>query len=73
MTGKGDVMTEDEIKALCKIRDKYCQWGEVAVMDKAIRLILDQQNEIRLLKEIFERFAETANNEYLRGKCDATN
>lgn len=35
-------MTEDEIKALCKIRDKYCQWGEVAVMDKAIRFILDQ-------------------------------
>lgn len=45
-------MTEDEIKALCKIRDKYCQWGEVAVMDKAIRLIQDQQNEIRLLKEM---------------------
>ena len=35
-------MTEDEIKALCEIRDKYCQWGEVAVMDKAIRLILNQ-------------------------------
>ena len=45
-------MTEDEIKALCKIRDKYCQWGEIAVMDKAIRLIQDQQNEIRLLKEM---------------------
>lgn len=45
-------MTEDEIKALCKIRDKYCQCGEVAVMNKAIRLIQDQQNEIRLLKEM---------------------
>lgn len=45
-------MMEDEIKALCQIRDKYCQWGEVAVMDKAIRLIQDQQNEIRLLKEM---------------------
>lgn len=45
-------MTADEINALCKIRDKYCQLGEVAVMDKAIRLIQDQQNEIRLLKEM---------------------
>jgi hypothetical protein len=37
--GKNDVMTEDEIKTLCKIRDKHCQWGEVAIMDKAIRLL----------------------------------
>lgn len=32
-------MTDNEIKILCEIRDKYCHWGEVAVMDKAIDLL----------------------------------
>lgn len=32
-------MTDNEIKILCEIRDKYCHWGEVAIMDKAIDLL----------------------------------
>jgi len=34
-------MTDYEIKILCEIRDKYCHWGEVAVMDKAINELLN--------------------------------
>ena len=47
-------MTDNEIKILCEIRDKYCHWGEVAVMDKAINELLDAINNVQAITTIEE-------------------